>query len=181
MHHPLQTTLAGNQRWLFWPLLCLTFIVMAVLNWIDLPLKTAAAPHGIVSFELAGDAANARTMLDSWDSPARIAAGFSLGFDYLFLCCYSTSIAFGCVWAATKLHTRFAWVVTCGLALAWGQWLAAIFDAVENYALLQQLFHGPDATWTVLAWWCAVLKFVLVILGLGYFLLGLSTWLLRRT
>jgi hypothetical protein len=180
MHHPLQTTLAGTQRWLFWPLLCATLLVMAVLNWIDLPLKTGAAPKGIVSFELAGDVTTANAILESWDARKRLTAAFSLGFDYLFLCCYSTSIAFGCVWAASKLRKRFAWLEPCGPVLAWGQWLAALFDGVENFALLLQLFNGPGDSWALLAWWCAVLKFGLVIAGLGYFLLGLCAWLLRK-
>ena len=180
MHHPLQTTLAGNQRWMFWPLLGLTLIVMAVLNWVDFTLKTAAAPHGIVSFELAGDAATAKTILDSWNARSRSVAGYSLGFDYLFLCCYSTSIAFGCVWAASQLQKRFAWLGWCGIAIAWGQWLAAIFDGIENYSLLMQLFNGSDGRLAAVAWWCAVLKFGLVIVGLGYFLVGPAALVVRR-
>lgn len=66
---------------------------MILLNIVGQPLITPAAPYGIVSFELAGNVTEASEMLSSWDSDARLHASFSLGFDYVWMLFYSTTIA----------------------------------------------------------------------------------------
>lgn len=59
-----------------------------------------------------------------------------------------------------------------GVALAWGQWLAALFDASENIALLKML-HGPVVEpWPQMARWSAVPKFMLVGAGSLYAVVG---------
>ncbi len=95
MQHPLQTTLAGNQWWIVWPLHCLTLALFAILSWVGRPLKNDVAKSGMISFQFAGEFETARNVLESWDDRASRTAAFSLGLDYLFLCCYSTSIASG--------------------------------------------------------------------------------------
>jgi len=63
---------------------------------------------------------------------------------------------------------------TVGYFLAWGQWLAGLFDAVENYALLTLLQGAavegvvPDSAAATLARQCALLKFGLIAVGLIY-------------
>jgi hypothetical protein len=67
----------------------------AVFRVLDVPLRTDAAPDGIVSFELAGTIGRAGEILASWGTlselgglsifqPARTDLAFSLGLDYLF-------------------------------------------------------------------------------------------------
>ena len=63
-------------------------------------------------------------------------------------------------------------VTTMLLFLAWGQWLAALLDAIENGALLTMLLDVPAQPWPVVAWWCAIAKFALVLLGLLFVLVG---------
>jgi hypothetical protein len=174
MRHPFEAIPADKRRAIFVPLLVLTLFVMAVLNTVGDLLKTEAAPQGIVSFELAGDVPTAQAILDSWDL-ARTHAGFSLGFDFLFLVVYSTTIAFACVWVACALRDHWRWLVSAGLLLAWGQWLAALLDAIENTALLVTLLDSPTAPWPQIARWCAVPKFALVFLGLAYVILGAAS------
>jgi hypothetical protein len=181
MKHPLESIPSSNRRGLFLPLLVLTLVVMAVLNGVGGPLVTEAAPQGIVSFELAGDISSAQAILDSWDARARTHAGFSLGFDFTFLLLYSTTIACACVWGARGLGEVWRPLAPVGPLLAWGQWLAGLFDAVENAALWATLANGPSVPWPRLAWWCATIKFMLVALGLLYALLGgLGTVLKRK-
>ncbi|HUS94260.1 MAG TPA: hypothetical protein VMZ24_03675 [Patescibacteria group bacterium] len=74
-------------------LLIVTALIMVVLSFTGRNLITDAAPGGILSYELAGHEDTAQGILDSWDDIARIYAGFNLGFDYLFLIFYSTTIA----------------------------------------------------------------------------------------
>jgi hypothetical protein len=176
MNHPLESIPSPKRRWLFLPLLVLTLAVMAVLNGVDRPLVTEAAPRGIVSFELAGDVSSARAILDSWDARARAHAGFSLGFDFVFLILYSTTIACACAWGARGLGEVWRPLAPVGPLLAWGQWLAGLLDAVENTALWVILADGPSVPWPRLAWWCAAIKFTLVALGLLCALLS-GLWL----
>jgi hypothetical protein len=194
MSHPL-TAIAMEKRWpLFVLLLISTLVVMAVLQATGAPLRTEAAPQGIISFELTGTVADAREIIDSWDASARAHAGFNLGFDYVLLVFYSTTIAYACAWIASVCNAaahntvrnnasaslsrtgtpgaKLKTLVAAGLLLAWGQWLAALLDAVENAALLVNLLDAPVAPWPQVAQWCAAIKFGLVLLGLAYTLLG---------
>lgn len=180
MSHPL-ARLSSTQfiRW-FWPLLAATLVVMAIMQVIGRPLQTAAAPLGIVSFEFAGDKANAAAMIASWDVNARVHAGFSLGFDYVFMPLYATTIGLACLWAA-QVFRRQRWSLAApGALLAWGLWLAAIFDAVENVALWRLLAGSVFDPWPGLAWWCAALKFGLIVLGLLYVVMGVAARVIRR-
>jgi hypothetical protein len=175
MSHPL-TAIAMEKRWKLFPLLLVsTLVVMAALQATGAPLRTDAAPQGIISFELTGTEAGAREIVDSWDANARAHAGFNLGLDFVFLAFYSTTIAYACVWIAATCSVgtgALKPLVTMGMLLAWGQWLAALLDATENAALLVNLLDAPAAPWPQIAQWCAAIKFGLVLLGLAYTLLG---------
>ena len=164
MRHPLQNWVSGR---VFVPLLVATLVVMAAMNGAGKPLFTAAAPQGIISFELAGDVPTTQAILDSWDSLTRVYAGFGLGLDFLFMPLYSTTIGLACLWAAGVWRNNRL-LAGVGGWLAWSQWLAAALDAVENIALWHSLVNGPTAPWPRLAWGYAEVKFGLVLLGLSY-------------
>lgn len=157
----------------------LAIVLLLALQVIDVPLRTAAAPSGIVSFELAGDAATARAMVASWDETARIHAGISLGIDYLFMLAYAGAISLCCALVARGLAP--GWLASVGMALAWGQWLAAALDALENIALIRVLLGAGGDFWPLLARWCAIPKFALVFSGLLFIAVGfVLTRLARR-
>lgn len=148
-----------------------TAIVMTAMGLIDRPLRSAATPYGIVSFELAGDVPTAQAMLDAWSPRARIAAGFSLGLDYLFLALYSTMLALACRRVAARArHAGAAALAGFGGVVAWGQWVAGAADGVENVALIRMLLDGVADPWPAVAWWFAALKFGLLGVGLAYLL-----------
>ncbi len=172
---------AGGMRWLFWPLLVLTLVLMVVLGVVvDAPLKTPAAPQGIISYELAGSVPAAQAILDSWDQHAKLYAAFSLGLDYLYMPCYALTIGLACAWAARRLGARWHAVGVLGMVLAWGQAAAVLCDATENFALLKMLLAAAVEPWPAVARWCAVIKFAWVIAGLVYALAGLIYWLVTR-
>jgi hypothetical protein len=179
MRHPLESVPVNKRRPLFALLLILTLIVMGVLQSVDGSLRNEVAPQGIVSFELAGDVAATRAILDSWGSQARAHAGFSLGFDFLFLALYSTTIACACAWISSALRDSVRPLALLGLLLAWGQWLAALLDATENTALLITLLDVPASPWPQIAQGCATVKFALVLLGLFYVILG-GIWAIKK-
>ncbi len=174
--HPLARLPAGVERPLFLCALAVSLAAMAAMAVVGRPLETTAAPHGIGSYEFAGDAAAARQLLASWDAAAKIRAGFSLGIDYLFLVGYSTLIAMACLWAVQGFRGRL--VRRLGVFLAWGQWMAGTFDALENAILLAMLLGAPADPWPALARLCAVLKFTLVGSGLLYSAAGAAVRLL---
>ena len=128
-----------------------TVVVMVAMWLLDQPLRTAAAPYGIVSFELAGDVSTAHAILDSWDGRARSAAGVGLGLDYLFLALYSTTLALACRRIAHRFVLRGSALAAVGHALAWGQWAAAACDGAENFALIRMLLDGAHAPWPSVA------------------------------
>jgi hypothetical protein len=162
----------SRQAHVFFLLLGLTLVLMISLQVIGGPLQTNAAPSGIVSYELAGNLVNARNMLDSWGSEGQVFAALSLGLDYLFLVAYSVTIALGCRIVVGNLHPRFAPLIRLGLLLSWAQFLAALLDALENYALIRVLLGSENALWPPTALWSAVPKFALVGLGILYILAG---------
>lgn len=164
----------------FWISLAATLVIMLVMNFIGAPLVTAAAPFGIVSFELAWNASRAAEILASWDATARLYAAFSLGLDYLFMAVYSLALALGTLLAADSLAAR-RWPPG-GRA----RWLAvlfaasAIFDAGENAFLFWQLVAGPADAAAWAAALLAVIKFGLIFLGLVFGFYGLTVSLLVR-
>ena len=178
--HPLQAIPDGRRRRFFVPLLVLTLsLMLGVMAPVDVPLRTSASPNGIVSYEVAGDAASARRMIEAWDERARRYAAFSLGVDYLFMAAYSTTIALACVWAAGVLGRRSVALASAGVALAWGQWLAAGCDATENAALTTMLLGAVRDPWPAVAWWSAVTKFALIVAGILYTLAAVGVRLAR--
>ena len=54
---------------------------------------------------------------------------------------------------------------------------AAIFDALENIGLWYVLLGAANPAWPLLAYWCALFKFGLILLGIAYALAG---WLWPR-
>jgi len=161
MSHPFQAIPADYYLWFLVPLAVLTVLLMVVFQ--AIPLEP-----DIVQFEL-----NAEQVIKFWDEVARIRAAFSLGLDFLFLVIYSNTIALACIGAAKVLQARQLPLVTVGTLLAWGQWLAALLDGVENIALVNILFSSVITPWSQLAKWCAISKFSLVILGLLYVGIGI--------
>ncbi len=178
--HPLARLPASAQRRALPPLLVATLALTAVLQAIGRPLQTAAAPLGIISFELAGSLPAAQTMLASWDSSAQLHAAFSLGLDYLYMPLYAVTIALACGRAAASSLRSPQSVAALGIVLSWGLGLAALLDGLENAALWQVLQGSTAAAWPVVARWCAVVKFILVGAGLLYAGSGAVFYLFKK-
>jgi len=172
MRHPLEAVPTEKRPQVFLLLLIATALITFAFRFIG-PAKPT-----IVDFELAGSVSKATDIITAWTPLERIHAGFSLGFDYLYMPIYSTTIALACVWAAGVI-TLGAWR-PIGLALAWGLWLAALFDAIENLMLLGNLFGTPIDPYPQIAALCATLKFGLILLGLVYVVGGVVLRVVRR-
>jgi hypothetical protein len=172
LRHPFKWLSASGQRQAFVAFTVLTIVVMASLQLLGGPLKTEVAPMGIVSFEFAGELSKAQSMVESWGQTGLIYAGLNLGLDYLFLVAYASAIGLGCVLLSERWLKRVKSVGLLGVWLSWAQWIAAMLDGVENYALIQVLLGAEAELWPALAKWCAMPKFLLVGAGLVYIILG---------
>lgn len=178
--HPYQRIPSKRRGAVFFSCLALTLALMFVLLRIDAPLKTAAAPQGIVSYELAGSIDGAQRILDSWNPTAQLYAAFSLGLDTLYMPAYAIAIGLACVWAAELWSKRRSPSAAVGVGLAWGLLVAALCDAIENIALVTMLLSGVREPWPAVAFGCAALKFALIGGGLVYVLIGAAAWLRSR-
>ena len=170
--HPLDFLPSHRRLRLFWLFLALTVAGFAVFQLLDQPLRTPAAPAGIVSFELAGTPEKTQAMLTSWDISARLNNAFGLGFDFLFMPVYATALSLGVLLARNR---RPGIWLPLGNLLGWGAYLATQFDAAENLALFASLQGQWQTPMPQIAAGCATLKFALILLGLVYSLAG---WLL---
>lgn len=168
MRHPFQLLSDRLKSSLFWPLLLATLALLFILSKVGEPLVNPDAPYGIVSFEIATTWPTAARIMSSWDLAARLHAAFSLGLDYLFMLVYSCTLALSSLWAGEKLRSLRWPLAGFGVPLAWGSWLAAAFDSLENLALILLLFGTNASFWPGLAAWCACLKFGLILLAMAY-------------
>ena len=160
MYHPLDSIPRGRRLATFLYLLAGTIVLSLALRFVG-----PFVPN-IVDFEFAGTVAQVTGILTAWDAVAKFRAGFNLGLDYLYMPLYSTTIALACIWGARVLRGK-VWN-GIGIILAWCLWLAAIFDAVENYALVTMLFGAVVDPYPQIAQVCAACKFSLILLGLVY-------------
>ena len=171
MYHPLNNVPQNKRLPAFLWLLAATVGITVVFRLIG-PFKP-----NIVDFELAGSVAKSTAIIGAWDTLARLQTCFNLGFDYLYMPVYSTTIALACVMGAGVV-SRTGWK-NLGVLLAWGLWLAAIFDAVENYALITMMYSSPADPYPQVAALCAVCKFSLILLGLLYAAIALVIHLIK--
>ena len=137
------------------------------------PLQNDVAPLGIISLQVSGTPPRAVAILDSWGETERIYAAFNLGLDYLYLFCYSVFLSLICAHLARAQQCSSQRLSTAGVSLAWALLVAAVFDMVENYALLQLLSGQIGAQGVQLAAICAILKFGIVLAGFAYITISL--------
>jgi len=193
MQHPLEFIPDQYRKLIFFTLLILTLILFGVFSVLDAPLRTPAAPNGIVSFELARTVGQASAITSQWKRSSLLLssvageanpdivnipyafAAFGLGLDYLFIPIYAFALAFGTLLAAGQ---HVGWLKFLGAVAGYGAFAAAVFDAVENYALFQILLGWLFSPYPELAFYCAVTKFGLLFFGLLY---SLAAWLLPKS
>jgi hypothetical protein len=179
--HPFSRLSHAGRRQAFTLLLLLVLALSTFLMVLGEPLRTPAAPQGIVSFELAGSGAAAAAILDSWSPGVRELAMLNLGLDYLYLVAYPALLSLACFGVAGRLRERSAGLARIGIALSWAVLAAGVLDAIENAALIRIVASGPSDALARAAWLAAVPKFALVLAGLAYALGGFVWSLLRRT
>ncbi len=175
MQHPFERFTARPFRSAYLFFLAATLVLGGVLGSIGQTFSAKRDPGGVsydvVAFELAHTPQRAALILSTWGEDGIAAAKKNTRLDYLFLLSYSNLIALGVV-ALYSNRSSGAWVLL-GRCLAWGQWMAALLDALENTALLRVLDGHAVSPWPELAFYCASVKFALVLAALFYLLAAL--------
>ena len=172
MNHPFLNLSPKTRNRLTLLFIFLALLMTAVMNYVGGPLANKYAPLGIVSFEFAGDWQTAHIMVASWNGRQQTLAGISLGLDFLYPTIYALAISSACIAVAALWQSRSHKVAQIGISLSWGVWLAAIFDYVENYALIQLLLGTDTVWWAPIAYLCATIKFLLIFIGILYALIA---------
>ena len=179
-YHPFTQISDSTQKRVLIMLVVLSLLLTFIFSRLDIPLKTSEAPMGIVSFELAMEFSKAQAIINSWGSTARSYALFGLGLDYLYMFAYSFAIGMACIRIATFLPRRFLTLSTSGIWIAWASWLAALLDATENYALMQLMLGSQNSTWALISFYCAIPKFIIITVGLGYVIIGVGLYCILK-
>lgn len=174
--------------------LWITFFILLVLAfWVgnkseakfEHPEKFAYG-RAMIALELAGSVQKAGDVLKSAkeadDNPIE-KYRTALGWDFLFIFIYPLSGIAGCLLVIKFLAARGLSIsqigVTIGFVLIALLPLAALLDAVEDFALLRVL-RAPVSPWPRIARWCAIPKFTIVGATLLYELFGVCTWIVTK-
>lgn len=156
--------------WLFFATLSLVLLLQ--LRGLDAPLVSPDVPWGIVSYELAFTTVRAQTILDAWKSMGALeAAKVSLGVDGAFLIAYPLFL-----WSSVRLlrranASRFDRI---GGFTEMAVLACIPLDALENVLLWLMIDNGASTLPAALAGVAASIKFLLVLLALGWCLVALG-------
>lgn len=176
--NPLEAYSSKKIRRLLWIACAVTLVSFIAMSITGNPLKTEVAPNGIISFEFAGTYANALEILKSWEGMPMRYAGLNLAFDYFFMIGYGLLLA--CLTETLRRKTRINFLQKTGNLFVGGMLLAALLDAVENIALIRLYLGVESDAMAALAYWCAAVKFGLILMGILYMLVTLAVNLMFR-
>jgi hypothetical protein len=134
-------------------------ITMTVVNQ---PLQTAAAPQGLISFQLAGSAEQTHAILLSWPRDTLTLAKLALWLDFLFVVTYLAALL-----QLTRHFTRDRpgireRMIARGVRTLFV--VAGLSDVIENIVLLNN-FNPPSDGLSLTAAILALLKYTGFVLG----------------
>jgi hypothetical protein len=151
----------------YYLLIALTLVVIVAIKIIDAFIITDAC-SGIGAYELAKVFDKSQQMLNTWTANAKPWVAFDLGFDYLFILLYVSFIAISIYKIIQKLPATRHLLIIVGTILMYAQFIAGIFDGIENYLLLKILLGDQNTNTPNNAFWFASIKFAIVGLALLY-------------
>lgn len=142
------------------------------------PLKTSTTPNGIVNLELAYNTAKINAVFKAWqiNTPASKipAAKTNTWWDFLFIFFYAGLLYLCC----RKFHQKYkhtGFFYRTGGLLAKAVLVAAALDVIENMYMLKFLDGNITNAFAITCSACAIIKFTLLIMALGYILISLAT------
>ena len=149
------------------------FLLINRLIFASLPIEVPS--YGILDFEFAWTASQITAIFAAWGPEGMALHATGIYWDFLYIVGYGSLIA-GLILLLSRQLTGKVQLV--GLYLTLSPFLAGNFDCIENLLLLAML-NNPTGFSTILpmlAGIMAAIKFGLLFLGIGFFLLGLILW-----
>lgn len=157
----------------------LAFLILNILAIINAPLVNNNCKGGIITYELAKELATSKTILNSWNDQTKMSVAIGLGFDYLFLLVYASFISL-LIFRINEKLWKSRPMYKIGKVLIYLTFVAALFDMIENFALVKLLLGDLKQTWSSVAYYFATSKFVILIVSIAYILLSWIALLLRK-
>ncbi|HWB68889.1 MAG TPA: hypothetical protein VG518_02835 [Solirubrobacterales bacterium] len=158
--------------------------VATVAFWVALGIIERGLPagtRGILDFEFVRTGERAARFLAEWGPGGRDTVRLSLVVDYGFMASYGAFVTLAGL--ATRdfgrEHDHRA-LASAGRVVPWFAVAAALFDAGENAFLLLALSGNGGSAAPVLATACSSVKWVLIVVALGYVGWGLLVRLLSN-
>ena len=163
---------------LLWALLAILLVLVVVVgrkaSASDVKMKPGHK-RPMLAFEF--NAGKAPEIFESWDEATKATLRTALLWDYLFIFIYPAFIATSCFIAGRFLESQKFLSLKYGLFIMCLQLVAAMLDALENFALLKVLRGPIESPWPQTARWCATFKFGFIIVGIAYVAVGIGVWL----
>jgi len=137
--------------------------LLVAITVLGLPLRTDAAPLGIVSLQLAASPDVATQMLDSWASVLRARVLWTHGLDLVLPFAYALAVGT----AATRAAVRVTSVGPSAQIAAGAGLVAAIMDQVENVAMGLTILDAPSWGSVLVTLASATIKFATLAVAVG--------------
>lgn len=137
--------------------------LLVTITVLGLPLRTDAAPLGLVSLQLAASPDVAARMLDSWASGLRSRVLWTHGLDLVLPFAYALAVGT----AATRAAARVASVGPSAQIAAGAVLVASIADQVENVAMVLTILDVPSWGSVLVTLASATIKFATLAVALG--------------
>lgn len=153
----------------------LSLVILLLLRWQGKDMMHPSTPSGILALEFANTPEKLNYVLSFWN---RNMVRNNILIDFLFILAYTwffvTALAITAgKWQHHLMKQLGAWLIRLSF-------LAAMLDVVENILMLQSIAGHYSVYSLQLTWYCASIKFGIVILVLVYIFIGRVTALFNR-
>lgn len=152
-----------------------SIVMIMVLRWQGKGLMHPSTPSGILALEFADTPEKLTTVLTAWNKEV---VRNNILLDFLFIVAYTWFFVLGVAKSTTQWRNQFMQRFgATGIRMAF---LAGILDVTENILMLQSINGHYSISSLQLTWYCAAIKFLIVIILLVFMILTTVTRLLKR-
>lgn len=149
--------------------------MVIVMRWQGAGLILPNTPSGILALEFANTPEKLGYVLSFWNKST---VQLNIYLDFLFIVAYTWFFVVASAISAIKW--QWSWMQLFGKMCIRLAFLAGILDIVENILMLQSVSGYYNSYSLHLTWYCAAIKFGIVILILSYILITAITSLFNR-
>lgn len=152
-----------------------SLVLIVILRWQGKELIMPLTPSGILALEFANTPEKLTSILAIWNKET---VQNNILIDFLFVIAYTWFFMLAVAKSITQWSNRFMQQFgATGIRMAF---LAGILDIIENILMLQSIHGHYSVSSLQLTWYCAAIKFGIVILLLLYIILTTVSKLFKR-